>query len=242
MTETDKENILAKIQKLLALSSSPNQSEAEVAMSKAQEMMVRYKLTMAEVAKANVITSKEEGYARETVETGKQRLHSYHDYIMNILQNFFFVKVVESSRFNYQTYKKEKIYYFLGKPTDIAIAKHTYQFLKNAFRSSWENYRKNTGCHRSYSHSYYRGMFDGISEKLRVERKKVEQEMGLIVVPDAGLKLFVENEFPDLRQRQGRGHAHYGNAMEAGRKAGRSLQFNKPIIGGSSSNTRRLLT
>ena len=43
------ENIILKIKKLLALSKSSNQNEAQNAMLKAQKLLIKYKLSLQEI-------------------------------------------------------------------------------------------------------------------------------------------------------------------------------------------------
>lgn len=45
----EKESLISLIQKLLALSKSPNENEAALAMAKAQELLLKYNLDMAEI-------------------------------------------------------------------------------------------------------------------------------------------------------------------------------------------------
>jgi hypothetical protein len=50
-TKSDLENIVEKIEKLLSLSTSPNEAEAIAAFAKAQELMLRHNLSMKDVEK-----------------------------------------------------------------------------------------------------------------------------------------------------------------------------------------------
>jgi len=49
MLDEEKDPIISKIQKLLALSKSPNRAEAEAALNKANEMLLRYNLELEDV-------------------------------------------------------------------------------------------------------------------------------------------------------------------------------------------------
>jgi hypothetical protein len=55
MEERDIDNIVEKVKKLLALSKSPNQAEAELAAEKAREMIMKYNLSAEDLDEQEIL-------------------------------------------------------------------------------------------------------------------------------------------------------------------------------------------
>lgn len=82
------EELIKKIQKLLALATSPNENEAKLAATKAQELLTLHNLNMQQVEGAV--------FDYEELEVGERRKRApmEHRFVAAILDRFFFVEVI----------------------------------------------------------------------------------------------------------------------------------------------------
>lgn len=169
------DKVIEKIQKLLSLANSPNEHEAKLATEKANELLIKFNLSMQDVSKES-----QKEYLEKTVEDSKRRsAESYH--VTQIIVSHFFVKALM------RTVNRRTTVYFLGEATNVQIASYVYSYLIRAYRECWEKHRELYDSPVKAKHSYYSGLSYGLSEQLKVKRKSVEAETGLMVIEDPDL-------------------------------------------------------
>ncbi len=180
------EKIISRVKKLLALSSSPNQHEAEQASVMAFELMARYSIEMSAVEGSLDNEIKKE----ELISSG--RLDSIIWDINQILDKYFYVSLVRYR----DRYQKKSVLKMMGKQHRIEIAKHVFNFLYDAVDRAWQDYRKTLKTmdrQETMDRKYYfsRGFIKGVEAKL--EESKINlQEQGLVIVRDADLDAFMK--------------------------------------------------
>jgi len=231
------DKIIEKINKLFALANSDNENEASSAMAKANQLLVKYNLQLAD------IDVKDKSYSDEVVaEEPYMRIHQ--KFILPILKRYFFVDVflsrVPTGKYSKAGQRLTKTQIVLcGTKENIEIAHYTYDFLCQAYQSLWLTYKRENGLSEKKRQHYYQGLSDGIGEKLELSKKSVETEMGLVVVPDDGLVQHMKDK--KLRSTSNsRPHADAEHA-DAGANAGRGLNLRKGL-GGKSTNSGKRLT
>lgn len=242
----NKDRILDKIQKLLALANSSNEHEAKAASARAQALLTKYNLTMAD---AEATADK---YGKEYVESGRQRMPLQWKFVQSLLREFFFIEIVQTKRRmrpNMETASQEEIsdylfsrpkleicYIMFGQPHNIEVAKYVRDFLMRAFEDSFKTYRKETGAPAKAKQSYFMGLYQGLQEQLLVARQEVEQETGLVVVPDADLNDFVQDVFSNkLTTTKNNTTIRDKQAMVAGYEKGKDLRIARGLGGGSET-------
>lgn len=192
-----RQQIVDKIQKLLALANSSNENEAKTAASMAQALLTKYNLTMTEVEQE----PNEDKYISEFVQTDRQRQDPAWKFVQSLLREFFFVEIVQSKKKIdltasgdlWKTTKTVHCYLMFGQPHNVTIAKYVRDFLMRAFVDLFQDYRKRTGAPVTSKNSYYLGLFKGLKEQLQATKSKVENETGLVVVEDADLNQFIND-------------------------------------------------
>lgn len=154
--------IIEKIKKLLRLSRSSNQHEAQLALARALELAREHgvaveKLNPDEQAKENVVTH------RDTEE--RQRLSYDKEYAIRICAAFFRISPVISNKVGTDRFGFPcvvKFTRFVGTASDVQIALYVYSFLVHHFAYCW---RKHRGRLKN-RHAFVDGMFLGIYNKL----------------------------------------------------------------------------
>jgi hypothetical protein len=155
--------IVEKIKKLLRLSRSANQHEAELALARA--------LALAREHDVAVDTLNPDEQAKEKAIThgdseARQRLSYDKEYALRIVKAFFRVTPVIRDRIESDGrggYCYVKFATFVGVASDIEVALYVYNFLVHHFAYCW---RKNRGRLRN-RHAYVDGMFIGIYTQLQ---------------------------------------------------------------------------
>ncbi len=220
------EKVIDKILKLLALSKSPNQHEAESALAKAYELMEKYHLEMADI-------KERPEFVRHTDRAGAVEPLEWR-FIFPILQTFFHVRIVSHGA----TRSNGFCFSICGTPQDVIFAEHIGIFLFETYPRLWKvkireltTPRMGLKRKRSIKQNYYFGVYLGLSSKLREAQKQfeaAEQQAGLIKISDA-LSEFMRTEFPGTEKNKIRFRTDDQNAIASGIRDGKQIEINKPI-------------
>lgn len=236
------DNIIRKIQHLLALATSDNEHEAKAAAEKAQALLVKYNLDIQEVK------NKDLEYI-ETQVASEPYLRWHQPFVIDILQDFFFVKVLWHNTVVGHSYRGDgynhgyarkfrKDIMLFGSKTNVKIAHYVFDYLSTIYQRLWLEYKSEHGLGEKSRKSYYKGLTQGLSEKLTEIRHSVEQQCGLVLVADPKL-----NEH--LKDVKGHNNPYRSQrdltAEEHGFEAGRNIQIAKPIES-KSENLGKTLT
>ena len=226
-----KDKQVSKVKKLLALSTSMNQHEAESALAKAQELSFKYNLDLNE--------NKDAEYSLRPIGELRKRIPSCEWKIMNILSEFYFVKTLK-------TYYKDEsqsglIWQFeiYGTSHNIDTAEYVYYFLRNNAELLWKEYRKSQGKSVSRLRSiFFNGLLDGFQQKLTAEQNVLKEKYQVKKLLDPELETFFHVCNPRISRRSVKyksGCSVYADGL----KEGKSLKV-KPGLKSSSSGRRGL--
>lgn len=176
------DEVKGKIEKLMRLSSSPNEHEASLALAKAQELMAEYNLGMAECilsdakVNENQVIVDEFGDDVDDWEIGlASKLSSIFDVRMYINKRIYYKDVNSINR----TTSRSILLY--GLPMDVETMKSVYQMIQPLIKSIGVKHfailkRNNViGLHRGTTMAYKRGWFLGcvlrITERVDEQRR-----------------------------------------------------------------------
>jgi hypothetical protein len=226
------DRVLERIRKLLALAGSPNQHEAEVAMRKAHELMLRHNI---ESIGARVDRSYEVRHLGDPHKRGN-RVESA---IAGLLSEFFFVKVIRVPVWLPRVGKAGSVYEIVGTHANVEMASHVYAFLLATAERLWRENRHDTRVRSGRDRvAYQAGVVGGFREKLLFERVDLKKT-GLIWIGDRTLDGFYRARHPYITHR--RRNVRWSSAHAAGREAGRTVVLHKPVANGPSAGAPRLL-
>ena len=224
--------VLERIRKLLALAASANQHEAEAAMRRAHELMLRHNIESAGARERA-------GYAVRHVGDPGKRLDRVQHAIAGLLAEFFFVKVIQVPVYLPTTGKRGSTFELVGTHANLEMAVHVFEFLRATARrlwhANWTDARVRSGRDRL---SYEAGVIGGFRDKLVAERAELKST-GLVWVGDGDLDRFYRDRHPRITTRQRR--VRLDGAHAAGREAGRTIVLHKPVSHGPSASAPRLL-
>jgi hypothetical protein len=229
--DPQEDRVLGRIRKLLALAGSENQHEAELAMKKAHELMLRHNIEQAAVPQSYEVRHLGAPHKRATPAELE---------IMGIISEFFFVEVIRVPVFQVQTGTHASTFEIMGSRENVEMAEHVHAFLLATAERLWQENRADRRVKSGRDRQAYQaGVIRGFRDKLVADRSQLAQTEGLVWVGDSQLDTFFRARYPRITRR--RRQVRYSGAHAAGREAGRTVVLHKPVTGGEASGRRLLL-
>ena len=235
------QKILEKIQKLMSLADSPNESEAQSAMDKAQALMVQYNISISDISVSDESNDIIEDSIKET-----GRLSSWESVLMSAVAkvNYCDAFVTRSRRAG-----KTKLV-MVGKPHHVAIAKAMFDYLsatveRECKRVKTENPIDTVG--RSWSASFKLGCASRIASRLKEKMESMKSQG----IPEVAVTaLVVVDSFrkadQDIQKYHAQAGRKFGKASKcsfsngagysAGQSAGNSVSLNAQVKSGKGQN------
>ncbi|MCC5633794.1 DUF2786 domain-containing protein [Nostoc sphaeroides CHAB 2801] len=223
----DLEKITEKILKLFSLSQSPNEAEALAAFSKAQEMLTRHNLSMADLADSTPVE------VEEQIIDESQRPSSWKGILLNAV-----------SKANYCLAFKHKDRYsikqiILGRPVNIQSARMEFEYLVQAV----DRLAKEVEGGRTFKNAFKLGAAHRLDVRILevIEKQKCEGMAGsknsaaisaivmrsLYEKMDAELKAYSEKL--NLKTRFQKFTCSSIDGFAAGQSAGDKVSLNKQV-------------
>lgn len=188
------DDVKKKIQKLLALAERGNEHEAQVAMTKAQRLMIEYKLSIGEVQERKMKITK---VVTDLYYTDYK--NAYRETLTETLASFYccthYITTNKGSKKHYIT--------LVGFEKDIVILNGILTFADQCIMDWFRLFKRNEG--RKYSNMYLNGLKNlygigfahGLKKLLEEQAEEIKQEWGLVVMPPIEAIDFV-NELNNL--------------------------------------------
>ena len=230
------EKTIDKIRKLLALSRSPNQHEAESALAKAYELMERYHLELADI-------KEKPEFERHRGTYGKREPLEFR-FTFPILRDFFHVQVVSHGSPRWGDFA----FTICGTRQNILIAEYVAAFLFVTYQNLWKtNIRELTTPRmglkrkRQIKENYYLGVYRGLNWRLKEAQRQFAggNLVGLIKLSDA-LTDYVAQQFPNMMENKIKYRHNDNGALHAGFLDGKQIDIRKPIASSRRDQTKLL--
>ena len=130
--------VLDKIHKLFALSTSPNEHEAESALRKAREILLRHNVGEAELRENR-------DFGLRWLGTPRPRRQLWECRLAGILTDFFFVLSVWVPTFDPRTGQKGSVLEVHGTPGNLAMAEYVHGYLTRVLDDLARDYERRVG-------------------------------------------------------------------------------------------------
>ena len=228
-------NILDLIQKLLRLadtSRGATEHEAESALAKAEELMVRHKIDSAMLRMSHgsedlpgIAIQKEAINLPKTINPADML-------ILSLLQSHFNVRIVLFK--NSQATPVD----IIGTWEDVQFAIHVFHFLRETFSRCWNEFKVSAST--PDRKSFYRGLHDGLRSAILEGKKRAEAAASTeersryqIVLVDtaAAIDRYMGEQYGKLRKRRGRRSRVDSESYQAGRAKGGTIKINRTLPG-----------
>ncbi len=224
--------VLERIAKLLALAGSPNQHEAEAAMSAAHRLMLRHNLDA-----AAALEPRGYGYRHLGVATG--RVGEADRILAVILDEHFFVEAIWVTVYRPVEGKRGRVLEVCGTQANLELAAYVHAFLRHTAEGLWREHRRARAIDSDRDRrAYLAGVMSGFCDKLESERSS-HRAAGLVWVRDADLGGWFKKRHPYVQttrhagSRRTEAHAH-------GRAAGRAIVLHKGVAAPAGGVVRLL--
>lgn len=228
--EIETDRALDKIRKLLALAGSENQHEAEIAMKRAHELMLRHNIEQ---------TAEQQRYEVRHVGEPTVRTNAVELGIAGLLTELFFVEVIRVPVYVAGTGRLASVYEVIGTHANVEMAAHVFAFLRATADRLWRENRRDARVRSGRDRlAYQAGVIRGFRDKLLAERTQLKGT-GLVWVGDGALDDFFRLRHPRIRRM--RRTVRLNHAHAAGREAGRTVVLHKPVTDTHSREKPRLL-
>jgi hypothetical protein len=123
------EDIIRKVQKLLALAQSPNEHEAAAAAAKAQEILAEHGLEMAQIRQNSSTPSAYEPRTKDALDSSA--MYAYQRDLMSAVarNNFCRHLIVEQPRQRGKVRRIVKVHVLIGSKVNVTVAAAIYDYL-----------------------------------------------------------------------------------------------------------------
>ena len=209
----EKSKIISKLEKLIALATSPNEFEADRAMEKAAEIMKKHNLTMNDLEQGE----QKSGLCMSDTEMGKR---------VPVWKTLIYIKV--PAIFSCSTLRKNtrdgSIMCILGEKEDVELAKHFCNYFCIAITMYSKLYQGN-------KNDFKYAMTLTITDRLKkMYEKIVEDNTTALVVIHKKKKIddYI-NQMKNVKTRTTRSKSMTKSDYLAGIKAGKNMAINTPI-------------
>ena len=227
-SQENESSILRKVKKLLALAGSSNTYEAENAMLKSQQLLLKHHLEAPTVEKGD-----DEKVVLKRIM--KQKRINAKGYAIGKVLATFFVNVVYSRSREY-TYLE-----VVGDADNVAIAEYVAGVLTNELEIMWKRAQKSSSLRGIVAkNSFFTGLAKGYCNKVRALKRTSDGDLtqALMVIEKKLIdaKVMV---YPHLASSK-RGVRYCQDASMVGEQMGKQLHIN-PAIKNQSSRVESLL-
>lgn len=162
----DRQDVIRKIRKLLALAQSSNEHEAGLALAKAHELMLAFELSEDDVA-----GSEDRGPKWVFVEAFRgPRRGSESAFVGMIVRRFFFCEIIQRrepcdpwSRDDGQFVTVLEIF---GDERHAIVARYVFVFLTRTFQELWLRRKREKRLTNRSRKSYFHGLYTSLCQKL----------------------------------------------------------------------------
>lgn len=166
--------IIERIQKLLALSESSNEHEAKIAMLKAQELLIKHKLSLKEIEDHKDINVIEN---RTNVTFTKAK---WKGQLADVIAENFGCYCF------FRTHKTHEIV-FIGRDEDVTVCiivlEYAIDCINSVVKKLRYEYSKDGYSTKGLENDYALGFIEGLNKAFE-KQKETNQEWGLILVKD----------------------------------------------------------
>ena len=222
--DIEKSGIFRKIQKLMALTESSNKNEAEQAMIKSQQLLLKHNLESIEVVDADGEKVFLKRILKQPKENAKMRS------IAKILETFFVNTIF--SRCTNATHLE-----ISGSAINIEIAEHVAEVLQRELDNLWEQAKKQHMGLKGMTakNSFFLGVAKGYCTKVQALKREYQSEVmnGLMVIEKQLVKA-KEIIYPRLSSSKSQA-SFCPMSSSLGEQMGRSLTLNPAVAASKQS-------
>ncbi len=218
----EEDRALRLLKKVLCLAASPNENEAQSAVQKAHELMLKYNLD-------RVALDRDRDFSCLTLGAIKARHTAAELRMASLLGRFFFVEVLWQYSYDAGRDKTGTILTVYGTPHNLEMAHYVYDYLWTVMGSLWKEYKKARKISGNRQRQkYFAGVLDGFYKKLEWQERVIRTTQALVWKGDPRLTTYFRYLNPRIRTSYG-GRLNATAAYQAGVSDGRNVTLHRPV-------------
>ncbi|MGZ3790307.1 MAG: SprT-like domain-containing protein [Bacteriovorax sp.] len=218
------EKLLARLKKLLALASSENVHERELATLKANQLLLEHNLDLTKTCESD----EETVYVKRVLSASRKS--AKHVAIYEVLKTFFVSPVFNHGR---------GIFYLevIGDKTSVELADYVAHFLDHELEVLWIQTQKErpTLKGKASKNSFFNGVAKGYVEKIQKQKTTLASGSELVAI-EKNIQKHLHIVYPRIGHSSLSAGKHDADAHNAGKVKGSNLSI-KPAINSGSSRT-----
>jgi len=234
--QDNKDRILRRIQKLLALAESKNRYEAESAMTKAHALIAKYNI--------DLLASHEDRHFVSMFLGEPALRHFREDYhLAGLLQDFYFVFGLWVSAYVFDKGKMGRVLEITGTSQNIKMAAYVHDFVRYFIDSQWTTYNRDKKLNRYRKTDFAVGIIEGFRSKLKAKNRKKGFNTpcdSLVTVEDPLLLAYADHKYPHTRSFRPKVSSQDQTVMTDGRRLGKRLVISKAVTEKGTTQTALL--
>lgn len=216
------DHLLQRLQKVLSLTDSPNEHEAETAVKKARRLLLKYNIDAVQI-------DRERAFGHRCLGSIKGRRASCELWLALILQEFFFVETLWVPTYRASEDKPGTVLEIYGTPASLDMAEYVYTFLRGLLERLWSDYRLAHALPGNRERQrYYGGVLEGFHHKLSEQEQQIVTDRALVWKGDSQLKTYYRYINPRVQTRYGSGVAESA-AYRDGLAEGHKVHIHRPV-------------
>lgn len=229
---SENHKILDKVHKLLALAQSPNEHEAQNAMAKAHEFLLKHNLSLLDVQTEWNYIYKQIG------EVGRR--NPVKSIISSIISKFFFVEAIWTFGYDQHENRSGQVLEIYGTPENVEMAEYIYDYLQNIPEFLWAEYKRREKISGNrHRRTFIYGLLDGFYNKL--DSRFIEnRSKKLVWMGDPRLKEFYRRRNPRIARSSSRYSRSCQDTYDSGMTQGKNLVIHKGIRGKGNGEVKFL--
>ena len=213
--------MIDKIHKLLALAQSQNQHEAQLAMVKAQELLLKYNISLLDAETNWNYIHKQIG------EIGRK--NPIKSLIGTILSKYFFIEAIWVFGYDQHKNKEGRVLEIYGTHENIEMAEYVHDYLHNISEVLWLEHRhKKKIIGNRHRRTFIYGLLHGFSNKLETHVAE-NKSRSLIWKGDPRLREYYRRRNPRICTERSYYSGSSKDAYNSGLNKGKDLVIHKGI-------------
>jgi hypothetical protein len=221
----DRDRMVVKIHKLMALAESRNPNEAHAAMRKAHELISRHNVDL-------INQGVEQDY--HSIFLGRPCLKHFREayHMAHLLQDFYFVQGMWIQAWVLEKERMGRVLEISGTLKNVRIAEYIHAAVCRTIDSAWMDYCRGKGLNRYRKTDFAVGIIEGF--KTTLQQACATAPPGSVPqlpvrIEDHALSRYVDQRYPNVRSFSRKGRAHDARVLADGTEKGRKLVIARGI-------------
>lgn len=246
LSEEERKKMVEKLQKLLALATSPVEAEAKLAMEKAVQLMEKYSLSMADIPQGQNLSQEEmlkKSMVTEVVGGLGQKVRLWEAVLAGGIASAFDCMSVYHKNPVKEKNNPEYFYWgmsFVGTKFDVELAIWFHTYVRRSIGKLGKiHYPKNTEERDTFTVAMSNTIIARMKE-LYEKRNQLSDCKALIVVKTGAVEEYFHEQFPKLAKPTRVKVNGTRDAWMKGQEEGRKLNLSRPLNGGGTAGRARI--